>query len=213
MRIPQPEGLKGSLKWIQKAIETAPQCVQPASLPQINWTSPIRADEFAEYRDIGFLSAIGQPLLGDSLRLFWPSRGPQWDALGTFDGGVVLVEAKAHIAEFLTPASGASASSLEKIQQALSSTQEYLNASQNVAWERTYYQYTNRLAHLYFLRKHGVNAHLIFVSFLNDVEMNGPMLSETWEAAFQAANYSLGIPKRHKLSKYIHHRFPDVTSL
>ncbi len=213
MRIPQPEGSKGSLKWIQKALEIDPNSIQPVSLPPINWTSPLREDDFAEYRDGGFLDLIGLSSLSDKLKMFWPSRGPQWDALGTFDGGVVLVEAKAHISEFLTPGSGASEKSLLKITDALHATQEYLDARPNAAWEQTFYQYTNRLAHLYFLRKHGVNAHLIFASFLNDDEMNGPRFAETWQAVFLAADYSLGIPKKHKLSKFIHHTYPDVTTL
>jgi len=43
--------------------------------------------------------------------------------------------------------------------------------------------------------------------------MGGPETAAEWEVAFRAADYALGLPKRHGLSKYIHHVFPDVTRL
>ena len=56
-------------------------------------------DHYAEYRDEAFLKRVGVSATKKPLSEFWPKRGPQWDALATFgDDGVILVEAKAHMA-------------------------------------------------------------------------------------------------------------------
>ena len=53
----QPEGSRGSLKWIQRAVEEQwPSLVDPvlARLGHdrtIEWRSPLRSEQFAEYRD------------------------------------------------------------------------------------------------------------------------------------------------------------------
>jgi hypothetical protein len=45
----------------------------------------------------------------------------------------------------------------------------------------TYYQYTNRIAHLYYLRVlNNINTYLIFVYFLNDTSVNGPKTIDEW---------------------------------
>ena len=126
MRIPQPEGARGSLKWIQRAVERAADFLVPAELPPVTWVSPLRTDEFAAYRDASFLRRLGLDDLDDSLAEFWPRRGPQWDALGRTDRAVVLVEAKAHIPEFISPASQASGASLTKITNAFAKVQSEL---------------------------------------------------------------------------------------
>lgn len=157
MRSVQVQGQRGSLKWIQIAVEQqAPALNEPVlkHLPnavKIDWLSPLRSDGFAEYRDDAFLMRLGLSHLADELRSFWPKRGPQWDALGRTDSGqVLLVEAKAHIAEFCSPSSDASAQSLLLIRSSLEATASDLGVSADDAeqWHRRFYQYTNRLAHL-----------------------------------------------------------------
>jgi hypothetical protein len=123
---------------------------------QITWNSPLASDEYAEYRDDAFLTKIGQDSLKDKLHSFWPSFGPQWDALGTQADRVFLVEAKAHIDELFSPPSGAGDVSMEKIRRSLSETANSLGAKPLAPWETTFYQLTNRLAHLYFLRKNEI---------------------------------------------------------
>lgn len=60
-----------------------------------------------------------------------------------------------------------------------------------------YYQYTNRLAHLYFLRTlNRIPAHLVFVYFLNDAEMGGPKTAEEWAGALRLVHAQLGIDDR-----------------
>lgn len=61
-------------------------------------------------------------------------------------------------------------------------------------WSETYYQYTNRLAHLYFLRNlNRIPAHLVFVYLLNDATMQGPKTAEEWAGAIRLSHAQLGI--------------------
>jgi hypothetical protein len=215
MRVVQSKGTRGSLKWIQRAVALRPDLLKPKALAEIKWVSPLESDDFAEYRDGAFLDRLGFGHLRDDLASFWPSRGPQWDALGLSDGIPVLVEAKAHIREFMSPASHATAAaSRDKITKAFNEVRRDLEVHTSVDWLETFYQFTNRLAHLWWFRKrHNVDAHLVFVSFLNDADMDGPHHEEAWEAAFDVARFALGLPKRHGLSAAIHHVMPDVRLL
>lgn len=213
MRIIQPRGSRGSLKWIQEAIERSPQILQPSGFPEIEWVSPLAEDNYAEYRDEAFLARLGLGHLSANLKRFWPQKGPQWDALGVTASGPVLVEAKAHISEFLSPPSQAGLHSRKQIDEAFAAVRADLGVIRGADWAELYYQYANRLAFLWWLRENGVDAKLLFVSFIGDSEMNGPRHAETWDAAFDSASYALGLPKRNRLSSHIYHVMPDIQSL
>jgi hypothetical protein len=219
MKVEQPEGTRGSLKWIQRAVnEQWPSLNQPIAsrlginLESLNWVSPLAEDRFAEYRDGAFLGRIGQEALSGALQGFWPTRGPQWDALGkTADGDVLLVEAKAHIAEICSPGTAAGDASRTRIEAALAETADYLGAREgHAAWSDHFYQLANRLSHLHFLHRHGIRAWLILVNFVGDREMGGPTTSEVWEAAYEVAFHVMGLPKRHSLSSFVFHVYPAV---
>lgn len=180
---------------------------------RIEWRSPLRDDQYAEYRDAAFLRQLGLEYLANDLALFWPRGGPQWDALALTDRGqVLLVEAKAHIREFCSPPSQAGSASLSRITAALKDTGIALGAAADHldAWGRSFYQYTNRLAHLRWLRDKGVDAKLVLVGFVNDGEMPGRTTPEAWEAAYLVADHVLGLPARHGLSRHVLHIHPDV---
>ena len=216
MRAKQPAGKAGSLNWIQRAVaERWPGLDQPILKStggmKLDWLSPLADDDFAEYRDESFLRLVGLQNLEPDLSAFWPRRGPQWDALGIVDEKtVILVEAKAHIREFCTPGSAASAASRERIETALHAVASDLGAATRCSWADTFYQLTNRLAHLWFLRERGVPAYLALVGFTGDTKMDGPHSAEAWHATYQVATYALGLPTRHKLSRYILHVNPPV---
>lgn len=216
-RFPQPVGARGSLKWIQIAVNEAPVVLDQAILPKlgaasrIDWLSPVASDEFAEYRDGASLDRLQLAELGNALTDFWPLRGPQWDALGRSDAGdVILVEAKAHIAELCSPGTKAGEDSRRKISQALRETIEWLGAAPLAGWDVAFYQLANRLAHLHFLRSNGIPAWLVLVNFVGDAEMKGPKSREAWEAAYAVAWHVMGLGKRHKLSPYIVEVHPEV---
>lgn len=217
MRIEQPAGSRGSLKWIQRAVGERWASLEAPILAAtgdgvLRWHSPLEADSFAEYRDEAFLGLLGQLQLADALHAFWPARGPQWDALGKTDsGGIVLVEAKSHIAELMSPATAAGPASRQRIEAVFDELALRLQSSpQRANWAEHFYQLANRIAHLDFLRRHGVKAWLVLVNFIGDEDMKGPHAAETWNAAYQVARHVMGLPARHALAPYILHVFPDV---
>jgi hypothetical protein len=220
VRVEQPPGEKGSLKWIQGAVNRNPAMLNDLILPRLSgatsiyWRSPLADDSYAEYRDADFLERVGVGQLAAELDAFWPSRGPQWDALAQCDDkAVLLVEAKAHIGELCSPPSRAGADSSEKIKAALEEAALYISAEPRAPWSTVFYQLANRIALLYFLRTHGVAAWLVLVNFVGDSEMKGPSSEAEWEAAYQVVWHVLGIPKRHKLSTYIIEIFSDVREM
>jgi hypothetical protein len=74
-------------------------------------------------------------------------------------GEVVLVEAKAHLNELYSPATGASESSLMQIQSSLGETASGLGVRPGFDWSKQFYQYGNRLARAYLPEKrHGAAA-------------------------------------------------------
>jgi hypothetical protein len=221
LRVVQPEGTRGSLKWIQRLINDRPEILDSLIAPfltepcAIEWVSPRRDDDFAEYRDASFLTKVGARDLAASLGEFWPARGPQWDALGKSNGGdIFLVEAKAHIPELFSPPTQASAVSREKIERALADTIATLGATPRAPWTEAFFQYANRLAHLDFLRRlHGRKAWLIFVYFVGDAEMKGPITEAEWRAALPVVKHVLGIPETHVHARHVIEVFPPVNVL
>jgi hypothetical protein len=86
---------------VQWFVNHAPHVLdEQIGLGPIDWRSPLREDDYAEYRDAAFLERIGVILGQRPLDGFWPRGGPQWDALGrAASGEPVIVEAKAHLNE------------------------------------------------------------------------------------------------------------------
>jgi hypothetical protein len=216
-RVPQPQGARGSLKWIQRAVNSRPDLLDReivstlADSGAVEWLSPRAEDDYAEYRDKAFLNRIGYPELSDRLSEFWPRRGPQWDALGkTTRGTVLLVEAKAHVGEICSPGSGAGGEARLMIERALASAASHMVARPKAPWIDTFYQLANRLAHLHFLRVNGVDAWLVLVNFIDDEEMNGPRGVAEWQAAYQVVHHVMGIPMRNPLGKFVLHIYPSI---
>jgi len=221
MRVPQPEGTKGSLKWIQLLVNDHPAKLDAAiskklqlSNPNIQWLSPLKSDQYAEYRDGSFLDILGLGEFKDKLREFWPRNGPQWDALGrcSEEGPYFLVEAKANIPEIMSNLGAKSEHSIALIRKSLAETRKYLRCKDSQLWENGFYQYVNRLAHLYFLRNIGkVDAYLIFVYFLND-PTHIPTSRQQWTGALELQKRLLGL-KNHRLRRYVTEIFIDVKEL
>jgi hypothetical protein len=204
VRIEQPEGTRGSLKWIQHLVDRHPASLdeslrEAGALSLVNhltWLSPLRIDNWAEYRDSQFLHKISQAHLSEELTKFWPRRGPQWDALAKDESGrIFLFEAKAYGAE-MSSTCAAGATSLRLINTSLESSKLAFCATPGADWISGYYQYANRLAHLHFLQKHGVDARLVFLYFVGDGEMNGPASEAEWKPYIDAAHAHLGISER-----------------
>jgi hypothetical protein len=219
-RTPQPAGKRGSLKWIQRCVNhhggviDAPILERLDGAGSISWLSPLIADDFAEYRDADFLNLLGLSRLAPQLKEFWPNRGPQWDALGVSDkGDILLVEAKAHIGELHSPPSAAGEKSARIIGAALLETATAFGVAAQTKWGANFYQLANRLAHLHFLRKHGVPAWLVLVNFTGDDDMCGPLDAAGWDGAYEDAHRALGITRDMPMLRHVMHVCPDVRLL
>src|SRR5262245_58926930 len=85
---------------------------------KIKWSSPIHADDYAEYYDDAFLKRLELDNLSVPLKTFWPASGPRWDGLArTESNKVLLVEAKAYIEEAVDYGSRAGTDSGKHITQ------------------------------------------------------------------------------------------------
>ena len=221
MKVPQPKGNKGSLKWVQILINRSPSILDQSIMEmhkldskKINWVSPLEKDNYAEYRDGDFLSILGLKHFDKKLKDFWPNGGPQWDALGFIKEHdfYFLVEAKANIPEIKTSIHAKSETSLSLIEKSLSETKNYLNCQSGLNWEFGFYQYANRIAHLYFLRRIcKINAFLVFIYFLND-HTRLSTSREEWDGAITLQKQLMGL-NRHKLQRYVADVFIDVNQL
>lgn len=197
-RFPQRRGIKGSQRWIQWFVNEAPSRLNDAiGLGGIEWRSPLADDDYAEYRDAAFLDVLGVRERC-ALETFWPRGGPQWDALGiAATGDLVLVEAKAHVNELYSPASGAGDGSLLVIQTALTNAASALGVPPGHDWSKQFYQYANRLAHGHFLNSISrVNAKLVFVYFVGDSDVAGPDTVEQWNDALAVVHSALGLKRQ-----------------
>jgi len=215
----QKSNSHGSLKNLQVVINEKKKYIDAeiskviGKQMKINWRSPLQSDDYAEYRDEDFLKKLGiLNKMKYPLSNFWPKKGPQWDALGVSDDEIILVEAKANIPEMVSPGTGAeNPQSIKKIRNSLDEVKKYLSVSDSIDWTGTFYQYVNRIAHLYYLReKNQIKAHLLFIYFINDITVHGPKTKDEWLGAIQTMECYLGLAKKHKLRKYIHDIFIDV---
>jgi len=220
-RYPQPSNGHGSLRDTQILINMFSTLLfreinQAISIKskEIQWVSPKQDDEFAEYRDEAFMRKIGTETLVYPLNNFWPKKGPQWDALGIGKyKEVFLVEAKANVPEIVSPGTLSRGTSRDLIAKSLEDVKSYLNINKDIDWMGNFYQYTNRIAHLYFLRVlNKIPAYLIFIYFMGDKSVRGPATKEEWNAAITVMHKCLGLNK-HKLSKYIADVFIDLKDI
>ena len=219
---------KGSQLHLQNLVNNYPEylnCLILSNSPSLRtyaathpkWVSPLSSDNYAEYQDEQFLKAIGFPKLSHKLADFWPRRGPVWDALATVEGksgshGVILLEAKSHIGELAGTGCGATGKSLEKIKGSLTTVRRELKVKRKIDWLGEYYQYANRIAHLYFLTIVAqVPTWMVFLYFVGDVEQKGPSTVVEWTASLDKMSKTIGLPDQHLLSETIITVFAPVT--
>lgn len=110
--------------------------------------------------------------------------------------------------------SRASAPAILKIRQSLLEVQKKIAPNSDfVDWSGTFYQYANRLAHLYFLREeNNIPAHMAFVYFINATDVKGPSEQAEYEGASKIIEHYLGI-RNCKISRYIHKLYVNVNEL
>lgn len=192
---------RGSQKWVQHLVngpsERLDRVIADSLTFSVNqpieWLSPLRANDYAEYRDAAFLECLGLSQHAASLREFWPLNGPRWDALGRAGNTYFLVEAKANIPELISDCQASAPLSQEMIAAALHRTQQWLGARPHIDWLCGFYQYANRLAHLYFMREiAGVDAYMVFLYILDD-PTHIPTSRVKWQGALELQRTLLGL--------------------
>jgi len=205
---------------LNRLILDASSTLRNAISGTIKWVSPIEKENYLEYQDAEFLEAIGYPQLNKDLSKFWPEGGPVWDALAIFPlkaenrNGVILLEAKSHIKELESSGCSAQGKSRENIIRTFEGIQKVIGITLNKNWLDKYYQYANRLAHLYFLSiVQKIPTWLIFLYFINDVEQSGPINEGKWLGVIDEVKKTLGLPARHILSDNIINVFIDLNKL
>ena len=221
------QGMRGSEQWLQMLVNACPGLLdkkirsklRPVA-KEIRWRSPLEDDEYAEYYDGDFINRLGIHLEKRRLRCFWPRSGPRWDGLGvTNNGQVLLLEAKAHVRELRSECRAKSHISKDRIESSLSETKTFMNVPERVDWTRPFYQYANRLAHLYLLHAlNEIDAYLVYVYLIGDEDMQGPgtVVPGTvreWESAVLVEKMALGLRSGHELSGRIVNVFIDVEDI
>jgi hypothetical protein len=165
---------------------------------RLGWTAPLEHDGFAEPRDAEFLRAIGYEDLAGELAAFWPTRGPVWDALAVTvpasgRHGVVLAEGKSYPAELYSGGTKATEPSRSRIVTAIEWTQQQLGLAPDAdTWLGPLYQSANRIAHVCWLRAHGVDAWLVHLLFTDDRTHKSASRDE-WERGLAEADELLRI--------------------
>ena len=205
-----PAANRGARRWLQILVNCRRDMLNgaisqrlPKSPGAFDWRSPLASDHYAEYRDQSFIDRLaGSPCFRQpaqpqrDLADFWPRFGPQWDGLAVTDRGqIILVEAKTHIPEMVTaPLQARGESARQQVQESLRMVKSFVESKAQADWLTSFYQYANRLAHLYWLRElNGHDAWLVNLFFLNDAEMNGPKSVDEWRAATRLQEVFLGV--------------------
>lgn len=210
-------------EYLNAALFSASASLAGAAAANPEWVSPLVRDNYEECWNERFLERLG--LLGDHLKSFsdfWPfkpwvnrkvnPRGtPHWDALARVplaSEGVVMVEVKAHRGELVKPndRSKADPKSLKKIKESFAEVRDYFGVAEAAApWESHYYQFCNRLAHLYWMNERAkVPTWLVWVLIVDDPAWpKDAMSAPKWHEAFQMIKTEVGLPAQHPLAERI----------
>jgi hypothetical protein len=209
---------------LNAALFSASPSLVAAASAEPKWVSPLAGDAYEEFWNERFLQRLN--LLDDhleSFREFWPfkpwvngkvsPRGtPHWDALaqvplGGDRWGAVMVEAKAHRGELVKPndRSKADARSLDRIRESFAKVRDYYGVAKTIPpWESRYYQFCNRLAHLWWMNERAkVTTWLVWMLIVDDPVWRDRMTAPQWYDAFQTIKSEVGLPAQHRLTDRI----------
>lgn len=137
-----------------------------------------------------FLAKNFEPCLREEIQKWWlvekisTSTTPNWDLISTCtingDKGILLVEGKAHYGELDYEKKGkrinkeSSNLNHERIRYAIKEANDSIRGiAPDISISIDYcYQFSNRVAHAWWLAKHGIPTVLLYLGFLNVNEMN-----------------------------------------
>jgi hypothetical protein len=182
------KAIKGSQYWIQEIINGKNVHVLDNAIGfgKVRWLSPL-AKDYKEYQ-LSNNYIRSQLFDGYGDFTFWPSRQPQWDAIGIVEKKIILVEAKAYPKEAIgNKTKSKNEDNIKLIDKALTTArQDYLKLQKNqspiMCWNDTYYQFANRLTFLHFLTDQNYDVVLVFLNVVNDAS-HKPVDMIEWKAA------------------------------
>lgn len=171
----------------------------------IDWVSPIAAEipgeeGYREFLDEAYLRQLGLASHVDALAEFWPRSGPRWDALGIANGPgaptYLIVEAKSYPGEMTSKCTAKAQASKDLIARSLADAQRHYGVDSAIDWHKPYYQYANRLAHVWFMTERcGLRALLVNLCFVDDHWTSPAGLAtsrDSWEVALGQVRRTLG---------------------
>jgi hypothetical protein len=153
----------------------------------------------SENRWTAVLRALGLEDLSSALGAFWPKRGPSWDALALIRGasgpaGFLLAEGKSYPGEMIGNGCVAGDASRRLIDKSLRRAKLFFGVAETADWAGDYYQYANRLAHLFFLREQTkLPVWLVNLCFTND-PTKGATSEDMWRRELRKVKTALGFP-------------------
>lgn len=137
---------------------------------------------------------------------FWPQRGSSqnWDGIFVQNDVWYFVEAKAHLEEANQKCGATSQESIDTIKDAFKETCGESEKTQR--WlDSNCYQLANRLAFVHFCEKVGIEARLLYISFINGYETN-PRKNvtdiKTWEDKWKEEYDALKLSETLKSKVY-----------
>jgi hypothetical protein len=242
--VSRPATLRGSqrrlLDWLQRspadlAAAVATLAEPPLGRPRFAWldagkaTSPARRgtrEPFEiEWRGVDFLAPTCPDVVAAYRSGFWPQTGnvPNWDAVGhryvDYRDEWLLVEAKGHLRELDQTCAAKSRSvggSREAIGERLDEVRAAVSPGNTNDWLAHYYQYANRVATLWLLLEHGIEARLLHVCFLGDDFPDAPATADEWHQGrgrtpgLDAMHAWVGRPFTPEIEDRIHEVFLSV---
>ena len=142
---------------------------------------------------------------------FWPQSGNahNWDGVFIKDGIWYFVEAKANLEEANQKCKAESKKSIDKIIKAFEETCGNRQLAQD--WQSSNcYQLANRLAFIHFCKMMGIEAKLLYISFINGYDSNPKKnvdSKEEWEKQWFFEYSELKLTK--ELTSNIYHVYID----
>jgi len=168
---------------------------------RIKWVSPLAWDVTESIAIRSSLNESDWVDLQQDLTEFWPNMGPSWDALGVISDsigrmkpGVILVEAKSHIAEIYGSGCQASLESLIKIEAALSHARSWCGVSTGENWLGPLYQSADRIAHCVFSVRSASHAGMAGNLYFTGDPI-GPADRPAWEHEVARVKTQLGVTR------------------
>jgi hypothetical protein len=170
-------------------------------LGEIQWLSPLTSDNYKEYQLNEIANKIPHHKLREVDWSFWPKNQPKWDAIGISpDDTLIMVEAKAHVNEFVSDKCRATKPHSRDIIE--ENIKDILG--HNPVWMNKYYQTANRMVFVNKLHNLGIKVLLVYLCFVNDVSHIPEDKETVWDVKVNAMYKNHPIPDNlASLYKYV----------